>query len=223
MDAQTLISRCKAGERQALHLLYEQYRPRLLSICRQYAKGDNVSEDLLHDAFVIILTSLDQLRNDDKLTLSRQLTSRLSIETGFSYTQMKSTVTTGSTTAYIQEHQRLHYLGIPLRLGWQWYNKAHLSLYSSTGIMLELPIRSTLNIKHVANDIVTFGKKTTHDVPCQWSTSFGIGIQYDVTPHLGIYMEPSLQYFFHDGSDLKSYRTEHPLNITLPLGIRFHW
>lgn len=67
MDAQTLISRCKAGERQALHLLYEQYRPRLLSICRQYTKGDNVSEDLLHDAFVIILTSLDQLRNDDKL------------------------------------------------------------------------------------------------------------------------------------------------------------
>jgi RNA polymerase sigma-70 factor (ECF subfamily) len=164
-----------------------------------------------------------QLPFNLQLTLSRQLTSRLSIETGFSYTQMKSTVTTGSTTAYIQEHQRLHYLGIPLRFGWQWYNKAHLSLYSSTGIMLELPIRSTLNIKHVANDIVTFGKETTLDVPSQWSTSFGIGIQYDVTPHLGIYMEPSLQYFFHDGSDLKSYRTEHPLNITLPLGIRFHW
>ena len=164
-----------------------------------------------------------QLPFNIQLTLSRQLTSRLSIETGFSYTQMKSTVTTGSTTAYIQERQRLHYLGIPLRFGWQWYNKAHLSLYSSTGIMLELPIRSTLNIKHVANDIVTFGKETTLDVPSQWSTSFGIGIQYDVTPHLGIYMEPSLQYFFHNGSDLKSYRTEHPLNITLPLGIRFHW
>ncbi|MDR9824810.1 hypothetical protein RCJ22_04220, partial [Vibrio sp. FNV 38] len=55
-----------------------------------------------------------QLPFNIQLTLSRQLTSRLSIETGFSYTQMTSTVTTGSTTAYIQEHQRLHYLGIPL-------------------------------------------------------------------------------------------------------------
>ena len=89
--------------------------------------------------------------------------------------------------------------------------------------MLELPIRSTLNVKHVANDIGTFGKETKLDVPCQWSMSFGLGIQYDFIPHLGIYMEPSLQYFFDDGSDLKSYRTEHPLSITLPLGLRFHW
>lgn len=67
MEAATLISRCKAGERQALHQFYEQYRPRLLSICRQYTKGDDVAEDLLHDAFVVILTSLDQLRDADKL------------------------------------------------------------------------------------------------------------------------------------------------------------
>ena len=67
MDAHTLIIRCKAGEREALHLLYEQYRPRLLNICRQYVKDNSVADDLLHDAFVIILTSLNQLRDDDKL------------------------------------------------------------------------------------------------------------------------------------------------------------
>ena len=50
-----------------MHLLYQQYKPRLLAICRQYAKEEDVAEDLLHDAFVVILTSLDQLRNTDKL------------------------------------------------------------------------------------------------------------------------------------------------------------
>ena len=164
-----------------------------------------------------------QLPFNVQLTVSRSLTSRLSIETGLSYTQMKSTVTTGSQTAYIQEDQRLCYLGIPLRFGWQWYSKAHLSLYTSAGGMLELPIRSTLNVRHVANDIETFAKETTLDVPCQWSMSLGVGLQYDLTPHVGIYLEPSLQYFFNDGSSLESYRTEHPLSITLPLGIRFHW
>ena len=164
-----------------------------------------------------------QLPFNIQLTLSRQLTSRLSIETGLSYTLLKSSTVTGSSSAFIQEQQRLQYLGIPLRFGWQWYSKAHLSLYSSTGGMLEFPIRSRLNVKHVANDLVTFGKETTLDVPCQWSMSLGLGIQYDLTPHLGIYMEPCLQYFFDDGSNLKSYRTEHPLSITLPLGIRFHW
>ena len=53
MEATELISRCKAGERQALNLLYQQYKPQLLNICRQYA--------------VVIFTSLDRLENDDKL------------------------------------------------------------------------------------------------------------------------------------------------------------
>ena len=67
METHELISRCKAGEREALHLFYEQYRPRLLSICRQYTKGDDVAEDLLHDAFVVIMTSIGQLKDADKL------------------------------------------------------------------------------------------------------------------------------------------------------------
>ena len=158
-----------------------------------------------------------------QMALSRQLTPRLSIETGLSYTKLKSTSMTGSTAGYILERQRLQYLGIPLRFGWQWYRKANLSLYSSAGTMLELPIHSTLNVEHFYNGINTFQDKATLSVPSQWSASFGLGLQYDLTPHLGFYIEPSLQYFFDNGSDLKTYRTEHPLNVTLPLGIRFHW
>lgn len=161
-----------------------------------------------------------------QILLSRQLSKRLSLETGLSYTRLNSTITTGSTEAYIQEEQRLHYLGIPLSLGLVWYSKAHLSLYSSAGLMLELPISAKSDISHVSRadmDVTTFRKSASLDVPCQWSTSLGIGLQYDFTPHIGVYLEPSLQYFFHDGSDVKTYRTEHPLQVTLPLGIRFHW
>ena len=158
-----------------------------------------------------------------QMTLSRQLTPRLSIETGLGYTQMKSTSMTGSPTAYIQEQQRLRYIGIPLRFGWQWYRKAHLSLYSSAGTMLELPIRSTLNVAHISNSINTYSQESSLSVPIQWSTTFGFGLQYNLAPHISFYIEPSLQYFFDDGSDLNTYLTEHPLQITLPLGIRFHW
>ena len=158
-----------------------------------------------------------------QMTLSRQLTPRLSVETGLGYTQMKSTNLTGSPTAYIQEQQRLRYIGIPVRFGWQWYRKGRLSLYSSAGAMLELPIRSTLNVTHINNGINTYSQESSLSVPVQWSASFGFGTQYDFTPHIGFYIEPSLQYFFDDGSNLKTYRTEHPFQITLPLGIRFHW
>ena len=158
-----------------------------------------------------------------QLMLSRPLSKRLSFETGLSYTKLSSTIKTGSSEAYIQERQRLHYLGIPLRLGWQWFSKAHLSLYSSAGAMLELPIRGMSDINHIDNGISTYHSEASLSVPCQWSTTLGLGLQYDFTPHLGIYLEPSLQYFFNDGSDLKTYRTEHPFSVTLPLGIRFRW
>ena len=163
-----------------------------------------------------------QLPISIQLTLSRQLNRQLSVETGLSYTLLKSTNTTGNPTAYIQEQQRLHYLGIPLRMGWQWYSHAPLSFYTSAGVMMEMPVHSTLNVNHVVNDMNTYSKQDKLSVPLQWSTSVGVGIQYDITPHIGFYLEPSLQYFFNDGSSIKSYRTEHRFSVTLPLGIRFH-
>lgn len=164
-----------------------------------------------------------QLPISIQLTLSRQLSSQLSVETGLSYTLLQSTNTTGSSAAYIQERQRLQYLGIPLRMGWQWYSKSSLSLYTSAGVMLEKPIHSTLDVNHFINDINTYSKQEKLSVPPQWSTSVGVGIQYDITPHIGFYVEPSLQYFFNDGSSIKSYRTEHRFSVTLPLGIRLKY
>lgn len=163
-----------------------------------------------------------QLPISIQMTLSRQLSEQLSVETGLSYTLLQSTNTTGSSAAYIQEQQRLHYLGIPLRMGWQWYNHAPLSLYTSAGVMMEVPVHSTLSVNHVNNGMNTYNTREKLSLPLQWSTSLGIGLQYDITPHIGFYIEPSLQYFFNDGSSIKSYRTEHRFNITLPLGIRFH-
>ena len=158
-----------------------------------------------------------------QLSLSRQLSEQLSVETGLAYTLLKSSNTTGSQTAYIQEQQRLHYLGIPLRMGWQWYSHAPLSLYTSAGMMMEVPVHSTLSVNHINNGMNTYNTREKLSVPLQWSTSLGIGLQYDITPHIGFYIEPSLQYFFNDGSDIKSYRTEHRLNFTIPLGIRLKY
>ena len=158
-----------------------------------------------------------------QLMLSRQISEKASIETGLSYTQLNSTITTGSSSANIQEHQKLRYVGIPIRFGWTWYDKARPRFYSSAGGMLEMPIRSTVGVRHFYNGTNIFQKEVSPHVPVQWSVSLGLGAQYNLTPYLGIYLEPSLQYFINNGSDLKTYRTEHPLEFTLPLGLRLHW
>ena len=158
-----------------------------------------------------------------QLMLSRPISSRLSIESGLSYTQLKSTTITGSPMANIQEQQKIHYLGIPLRIGYRWYSNAGLDLYSSAGAMMEMPIYSSFFVKHFYKGGTTYKNTLSYSVPFQFSTMIGMGLQYDFTPHLGIYIEPSLQYFFDNGSDLETYRTEHPLQLVLPLGIRYKW
>ena len=158
-----------------------------------------------------------------QLMLSRPISSKLSIESGLSYTQLKSTTITGSPMANIQEQQKIHYLGIPLRIGYRWYSNAGLDLYSSAGTMMEMPIYSSFFVKHFYKGGTTYKNTLSYSVPFQFSTMIGMGLQYDFTPHLGIYIEPSLQYFFDNGSDLETYRTEHPLQLVLPLGIRYKW
>ena len=158
-----------------------------------------------------------------QLMLSRPISSKLSIESGLSFTQLKSTTITGSPMANIQEQQKIHYLGIPLRIGYRWYSNAGLDLYSSAGAMMEMPIYSSFFVKHFYKGGTTYKNTLSYSVPFQFSTMIGMGLQYDFTPHLGIYIEPSLQYFFDNGSDLETYRTEHPLQLVLPLGIRYKW
>ena len=67
LEIRDLLSRCKSGDRQAMDLLYQRYRPQLLLVCKNYTSEKSVAEDLLHDAFVVIFTSLDKLKQVDAL------------------------------------------------------------------------------------------------------------------------------------------------------------
>ncbi|MES5135187.1 sigma-70 family RNA polymerase sigma factor [Prevotella amnii] len=61
------IDACKNGDNEALGELYTTYAKRLLGVCRHYVKDDNVAEDILHDAFIIIFMSIQDLKDELKL------------------------------------------------------------------------------------------------------------------------------------------------------------
>ena len=58
-----LIERCKQGDADALGELYKAYAQRMRGVCRRYISDEQTVEDVLHDAFVIIFTSFDRLRD----------------------------------------------------------------------------------------------------------------------------------------------------------------
>ena len=67
MDKRQLVDGCKRGDLASVEALYRGYSGKLMGICRHYVDSQEVAEDLLHDAFIVILSSIGQLKNPDKL------------------------------------------------------------------------------------------------------------------------------------------------------------
>lgn len=63
MEITRLIERCRQGDADALGELYKAYAQRMRGVCRCYISDEQTVEDVLHDAFVIIFTSFDRLRD----------------------------------------------------------------------------------------------------------------------------------------------------------------
>ena len=61
------IDACKNGDKETLGELYTTYANRLLGVCRHYVKDDNSAHDILHDAFIIIFMSIQDLKDESKL------------------------------------------------------------------------------------------------------------------------------------------------------------
>ena len=154
------------------------------------------------------------------LLVDKMLNRHLSIGTGLQFTQLYSETQEGNTYSRIQKEQRLRYLGIPLRLSWHPVRTNRWSLYGTAQTMLELPLRSTLERSTIIDGHQIESEQLLLGPSVQWSLGIGAGLEYRLTPVIGIYVEPSLQYHFKTGDGLDSYRTVHPVNLSIPLGVR---
>jgi hypothetical protein len=97
---------------------------------------------------------------------------------------------------------------------WQLWSSGHFRLYLSGSAMLEKCINASFDYK--SSDGVDIEK------PWQWSLNAAAGAEYSFTPQLGVYLEPSLGYYFDDGSNLEHYYKEHPLAPSISFGLRFN-
>ena len=66
MEIERLIEQCRQGNREALGTLYKAYAQRMRGICQRYVCDPQAVDDVLHDAFIVIFTSFDRLRNEEK-------------------------------------------------------------------------------------------------------------------------------------------------------------
>ena len=157
------------------------------------------------------------------LSLRYQATHRIGLESGLQYTRLNSLFQTGEGANRIDEKQRIDYLGVPLKVSYRIWSGKHVGIYTSAGVTLEIPVKSTVTTDYILNSQSELRDSHHLDVPLQWSTGVGIGVQYNITPTISIFAEPGVQYYIPDGSGFETYRTQHPFTISIPAGLRFTW
>jgi hypothetical protein len=142
----------------------------------------------------------------------------LSVGTGLDYSILTRTFegryTEGSSVKNGDFNHTLQYIGIPVDLSLKLLTKDDITLYSTVGAEAEYAIYNKYRL--LGTDTV-IGEKVDG---LQWSVGGGLGLEFNVSGHFGIFAEPSVKYYF-DCNQPKSIRTDKPFQMVLRLGVRF--
>ncbi len=156
------------------------------------------------------------------LTVGKRLSSRLTIESGLSYTLLRTRLKYYGGGVDIVRNVRNSYIGIPLKLNYRLFERSSFAVYGTLGGAVDIPVGSqfTTRASQSLNGDVVFPHLSSR---AQFSALGGLGIQYSINPHFGLYFEPSLRYYFNNRSSMPTYWQDHPWSFSFPIGVRYTW
>lgn len=157
------------------------------------------------------------------VSLTKSINDRWSVETGLQYSILNSRFTIGEGGDSAATKQKIHYVGLPLRVSYKWMDHKRLSAYTSAGVTLHVPVYSKVTGSE-DNDwkSIIFGNRR-FSPPLQWQTGVSVGLQYEFAPSTSLFVEPTFNWFIPAGGETHTIWTEQPVMFTCPLGIRITW
>lgn len=159
------------------------------------------------------------------LTARYNITGRLGVETGLTYSILSSSVKTGNSETgknWSTGSQTLHYLGIPLNISFNILNSRYVNIYVSGGGMMEKSISGCIKTDEYVDG--KFDRTLTTNISpkgLQWSVNAAAGIQANILPQLGFFVEPGVSHHFKNGSRVRSIYTDKPTDFSLGFGLRY--
>ena len=140
---------------------------------------------------------------------------RLSMSTGVVYTRTSSDFYPYAPNNDYNVHQVLHYVGIPVGLNYELWRSGGFHAYVMAGA------EAAYNVKNDTDEDGTRKQDAKRD-KVQFSGKASLGAQYDISPTVGLYIEPGAKYYFDNGSDIENTFKDKKLNFNLQFGLRFN-
>ena len=140
---------------------------------------------------------------------------RLSLSTGLVYTRTSSDFYPYAPSSNYNVHQVLHYVGIPVGLNYEFWQSGGFHAYVMAGAEADYNVKNDTEEEGVK-------KENAKRDRVQLSGKASLGAQYDITPKVGLYIEPGAKYYFDNGSHVENTFKDKKLNFNLQFGLRFN-
>lgn len=159
------------------------------------------------------------------LTARYNITGRIGVETGLTYSILSSSVKIGNSETgknWSTGSQTLHYLGIPLNISFNILNSRYVNIYVTGGGMMEKSISGSIKTDEYVDG--KFDRTLTTNISpkgLQWSVNAAAGIQANILPQLGFFVEPGVSHHFKNSFRVRSIYTDKPTDFSLGFGLRY--
>ena len=140
---------------------------------------------------------------------------RLSLSTGLVYTRTSSDFYPYAPSSNYNVHQVFHYVGIPVGLNYEFWQSGGFHAYVMAGAEADYNVKNDTEEEGVK-------KEDAKRDRVQFSGKASLGAQYDITPKVGLYIEPGAKYYFDNGSHVENTFKDKKLNFNLQFGLRFN-
>ena len=140
---------------------------------------------------------------------------RLSLSSGFVYTRTSSDFYPYAPHNNYNVHQVLHYVGIPVGLNYELWKSGGFHAYVMAGAEADLNVKNDTEEEGVK-------KENANRDRVQFSGKASLGAQYDITPNVGLYIEPGAKYYIDNGSEIENTFKDKKLNFNFQFGLRFN-
>lgn len=182
--------------------------------------------------FVPTVTTIEQVSKESVFSIPVSvgfgvripLVKRWSVGTGLNYSIMERTFTgiytefaDGVKTRVINSDIRhsLQYIGIPLNVYFDVLDNRNIDFYAFAGGTVERAVLNRYKILNFSDRI----KYSASVSGVQLSAAIGFGVEFKIARYLGLYIDPSLRYYF-DCKQPMSIRTQQPLMMSFEIGLR---
>ena len=143
------------------------------------------------------------------------VTDRLFVESGVAYAYL----TSDYATDVVKHKQTLHYVGVPVNVGFTFWQRGIFAAYASAGVKGEKLVSGELKTEYISGESLV-EKQGVSEKQLQWSIGGAVGIEMKLVDHLSLFAEPGVVHHFDNGSDVENVYKERPTDFSLRVGLR---